>query len=62
MKVVTLNLSSLAFHYWVGKSHFCRAPESHRILGGDHTRARQEEVYYADLNAFINNFWLFVAF
>ena len=54
MKVVILNLSSLAVHYWLGKSHFCRAPESHRIWRGDQSRARQEEVYYADLNAFIN--------
>ena len=29
MKVVILNLSPLAFHYCVGKSYFCRAPESH---------------------------------
>ena len=55
MKVVISNLSSLAFHCWLGKSHFCRALESHRIWGGDQSRARQEEVYYADLNAFINN-------
>ena len=55
MKVLILNPSSLAFHSWLGKSHFCRAPESHRIWGGDQSRARQEEVYYTNLNAFINN-------
>ena len=55
MKVLILNPSSFAFHQWLGKSHFCRAPESHRIWGGDRSRARQEEMCYADLHAFINN-------
>ena len=31
MKVVSFNLSLLAIHYWLGKCHFCRALESHRI-------------------------------
>ena len=54
MKNVILNLSSIAIHYWLGKSHFCRAPESHRIQGGDQSRARQEKVFYAVFKDFSN--------